>query len=187
MFYIRAYLYTPTSAILSFINNWSHVSAKKIPIVHFSCSRFLQHLIPWSECEQTITHMKKQHGKGITVFPDCQVLTEINWNHLHGWDLNPSHIIAFSTLSERMVELLLSAGASCTVRPFSANLIKWPQNQWQLGSATRTREGLILHAMHVAVSQDKGRQDDYIRNIFGVSASLRPRNWRFTLPSPKSN
>ena len=78
---------------------------------------------------------EKKHGKGITGFPDCQVLMEINWTHLHGWDLNPSHIIAFSTLSERMVELLLSAGASCTVRPFSANLIKWPQNQWQLGSA----------------------------------------------------
>ena len=44
---------------------------------------------------------EKKHGKGITVFPDCQVLAEINWTHLHGWDLNPSHIIAFSTLSER--------------------------------------------------------------------------------------
>ena len=77
-------------------------------------------------------------AKGLPFFPGCQVLAEINWNNLHGWDLNPSHIIAFSTLSlsfwNYMVELLLSAGASCTVRPFIANLIKWPQKQCRLGS-----------------------------------------------------
>lgn len=39
-------------------------------------------------------------AKGLPFFPGCHFLAEINWNNLHGWDLlNPSHIIAFSTLS----------------------------------------------------------------------------------------
>ena len=130
---------------------------------------------------------EKKHGKGIYRF---------SWlPGPSGNQLNSSTWMGSKSLSHHSLQYSLWKGSSYCCQ-LGHHALSGPSAQtWSNGLktsgnldlrklATRTREGLTLHAMRVAVSQDKGRQDDYIKKHIWCFRKSETSQVAFHTPLP---